>query len=251
LQHAEIPGHGAVLAPGPLQKELGMPSYDESRETEMVERDLKLLQQVPGARYHVLHVSSFKTIELIKSARKRGLHVTCEVSPHHLYFTSDDIVRDNSSFKMNPPLRSDHDRTALQIALRDGDCQFVATDHAPHESDVKSSNFKTSAFGTTGLETSLQVLFWLWQRQQLSTARLVEVWSSAPANFLGISSQFGDLAVGKPFNAVLADPRACDRVVLSHDFVGQSKNSCFIGTNLPGKLQTTFLGNHVHSLGVS
>ncbi|MCX6125370.1 MAG: dihydroorotase [Proteobacteria bacterium] len=248
LQHAEVPGHGAVLAPGPIQQIVGGLAYDEKAETEMVARDLRLLEQVPGARYHVLHVSSAKTLNLVKTAINRGLNVTCEASPHHLYFSSEDISESNTSFKMNPPLRLPADRLALQLALASGDCHFMATDHAPHESEVKSVNFKTSAFGTTGLETSLRVMFWLWQRNLISVGRLVDAWAEYPANFLGIGREFGDLAVGKPLNAVLAAPSAPDCCVLASDLVGQSKNSCFIGSHLPGKLYTTFLGQWIHEL---
>ena len=248
LQHAEVPGHGGVLAEGPAQRAMGGAAYPESAETEMVRRDLRLLRQYPQARYHVLHVSAAETLKLIEEARREGLRVSCEVSPHHLYFSSDDINPNDSSFKMNPPLRSVHDRQILRQALADGVIDFMATDHAPHESAVKTVNFKTSAFGTTGLETSLRVLIELWRAGQLSIHRLVEVWSKAPAKFLGIEDVFGSIAIGRPFNAVICDVHAPSTLVMHGDLVGLSKNSCFVGHRLPGRVKGTVLGTRVHSL---
>lgn len=246
LQHAEVPGHGGVLADGPVQRLIGGTAYPASAEVEMVHRDIRLMSRVPGARYHVLHVSAAETIQAVKAAKDHGLQVTCEVSPHHLFFCSDDINSGNSSFKMNPPLRSRQDKEALIAGLKIGDCDFMATDHAPHESEVKTENFKTSAFGTTGLETSLRVLIWLWRQKKLTSERLVEVWSKSPAKFLGIDGKFGEISEGRPFNAVLCDVEAEERVLSEADFVGLSRNSCFIGSKLPGRVIMTMLGNKIH-----
>jgi dihydroorotase len=248
LQHAEVPGHGAVLAPGPTQVTVGGPAYLEDAEVEMVARDIRLLAEVPDAIYHVLHVSSKKTLELVHKARSKGLKISCEASPHHLFFTADDIQANNSSFKMNPPLRSRDDRAALQEALKDGRCQFVATDHAPHENEIKSTNFKTSAFGTTGLETSLKVLLWLLNNKKLTVSRLVEVWADEPAKFLNIFDRFGSFAVGKDFNGVIIDAFAPDALVSGSSFIGKSKNSCFIGSHLPGRIVATVLGKNLHEI---
>jgi dihydroorotase len=249
LQHAEVPGHGGVLAEGPAQKAIGGVAYPVAAETEMVARDLRLLRQFPKARYHVLHVSAAATIPLIAKARQEGLRVSCEVSPHHLYFSTDDISPSNSSFKMNPPIRSVQDRHCLRQSLADGLVDFVATDHAPHEPAAKTSNFKTSAFGTTGLETSLRVLLDLWRSNQLTRSRLIEVWSLAPARFLGIDAEFGEIKVGRPLNAVLCDVHAPSTLIMPGDFAGLSKNSCFIGHKLPGRIHGTILRSKVHCLG--
>jgi dihydroorotase len=248
LQHAEVPGHGGVLADGPIQRMIGGTAYPASAEVDMVERDLQLMHDVPGARYHVLHVSAAETIRVVKTAKSKGLQVTCEVSPHHLFFSSDDIQPGNSSFKMNPPLRSRQDKEALIAGLKVGDCDFMATDHAPHESEVKTENFKTSAFGTTGLETSLRVLIWLWRKKHLSSERLVDVWSKNPAKFLGVDRDFGEIAEGRPFNAVICSVEAEDSTLNEADFVGLSRNSCFIGSKLPGKVIMTVLGDKIHHM---
>jgi dihydroorotase len=149
---------------------------------------------------------------------------------------------------MNPPIRSQADRSALRHALSVGDCDFMSTDHAPHEAEVKTSNFKISAFGTTGLETSLRVLIELWRIGQLTSTRLVQIWSTSPAKFLGIDQDFGCIAVGRKFNAVLCDVWAPSTLIMPGDLVGLSKNNCFIGQRLPGCLKATILGTNVHSL---
>lgn len=247
LQHAEMMGHGAVLAAGRTQRGLSLSEYSSQIETEMVERDLRLLEQFPRARYHVLHVSSKETLPLIARAKDRGFFVTCEVSPHHLFFNSDHIPENDTSFKMNPPLRSESDRLALVEALSSGLIDFMATDHAPHEPSMKTQNFKTAAFGTTGLETSLQSLFTLYRRGCLTWKRLLEVWSEAPARFLGVSDRFGHLKVGSPFHAVVLDTTQSG-LVLHEDLCGKSKNSCFLGQEISGQVRFTLLGVHVHEM---
>lgn len=241
LQHAEFPGHGGVLAAGPMQSKLVTPAYPAAAESDMVRRDLQLLKEFPRARYHVLHVSAKGTLEEIAGAKRAGLQVSCEVTPHHLWFSSEDIISDKTSFKMNPPLRSAEDRRALRHALTEGLIDFVATDHAPHESTAKGTNFKTSAFGTTGLETSLRVLLTLVREGVLSPERLVQVFSSKPAAFLGIADEFGDIAIGRPIAAVLVNRKECHEVKES-DLYSLSQNSCFLGQRLDGQIAGVFLG---------
>lgn len=245
LQHAEFPGHGGVLAPGPVQEKLKVSPYPASAEYEMVARDIELLKQVPGARYHVLHVSCERTVELVDEARRQGLGVSCEVTPHHLWFGSEDIQEGNSSFKMNPPLRSRKERDFLQKALQDGRIDFVATDHAPHEAEIKTMNFKTAAYGTLGLETSLRVLLSLVHDGKLSPERLVQVFSSKPAKFLKLDESYGQIKPGLELRAVLIDPNVRTEVGLGN-LLGKSKNSCFLGVELYGKVDRLILASKVH-----
>ncbi len=246
LQHAEIPGHGCVLAEGPVQEQLGIGAYPRSAEIDMVGRDLKILGDYPQARYHVLHVSAEETVALVEEAKRRGLKVSCEVTPHHLWFSSDDIKPGQTSFKMNPPLRGPRDRHALRRALATGAIDFVATDHAPHEASVKGENFKTSAFGTTGLETSLRVLLTLVREGELTPKRLVEVFSSRPAAFLGIEKEFGDIREQRPMAGVLVN-RAVRSEVTEDDLFSLSKNSCFLGETLDGRIEAVFLGERCYA----
>ncbi len=245
LQHAEFPGHGGVLAAGPLQEKLGMKAYPAAAEADMVARDLKLLAKYPKARYHVLHVSARETLALVARAKSQGLKVSCEVSPHHLWFSSHDIDDHNSAFKMNPPLRGPEDREALRQGLKSGVIDFVATDHAPHESEVKTENFKTSAFGTTGLETSLRVLLTLWKQGLLQEQDVVRSFSTKPAAFLGIADAFGSIEPGRELKAVLVNPHTLDAVV-PDDLYSLSKNNCFVGQKLNGHVHAMFLADRFY-----
>lgn len=245
LQHAEFPGHGGVLAAGPVQEKIGSKPYPAAAEADMVARDLRLLAKYPKARYHVLHVSAVETLDLVADAKRRGMPVTCEVSPHHLWFTSSDIDEHNSAFKMNPPLRGAKDREALRQGLKNGIIDFVATDHAPHEADVKTENFKTAAFGTTGLETSLRVLLTLWKEGLLQPADVVKSFSSKPASFLGIDDEFGSIAAGRALKAVLINPYK-QEVVREDDLYSLSKNNVFVGQKLSGHVHAMFLADRFY-----
>lgn len=249
LQHAEFLGHGGSLAPSSVQKKVNAKPYPAEPEWKMVERDLRLLKKYPKARYHVLHVSSAKTLELVRNAKRDGLNVTCEVTPHHLYFHAEQIDPNNKSFKMNPPIRSHEDQLALWEGLNDRTIDFVATDHAPHEKAMKSGDFDSCAFGTIGMETTLGVLIEGLRKHNLSPERLVEVFSSKPAQFLGLPRQFGALHTGERFHAILVDLEAPPREVLVDQFASLSKNSCFIGQKLPGRIRTAFHGELIHHLG--
>ncbi|NJL25073.1 MAG: dihydroorotase [Calothrix sp. SM1_5_4] len=240
LQHAEFPGHGGSLAPGPVQLRVGAAPYPDEPEWKMVERDLRELRKHPRARYHVLHVSSRRTLDLVRSARKEGLQVTAEVTPHHLYFNSETLDPENTSFKMNPPIRSPEDQRALWEALADGTLDFVATDHAPHEALMKTGQFDKVAFGTLGLETTLSVLLDGWKKGLLSRERLVEIWAGKPAEFLRLPSGFGAFQVDAPFHAVWVDVNAPEHVYTEASISSLSKNSCFIGAQLPGRIQGAF-----------
>lgn len=240
LQHAEFLGHGGSLAPGPIQKKVKAAPYPDEPEWKMVERDIRELKRHPGARYHVLHVSSRKTLELVKEARESGLRVTAEVSPHHLYFNTETIDGNNPSFKMNPPIRSKEDQKALWAGLGDGSVDFVATDHAPHEATMKSGHFDSMAFGTLGLETTMPVLLYGLKRGWLDPRRLVKVYSSAPAEFLRLPDGFGRFTPRAPFHAVWVDVNAPETTYTEDSISSLSKNSCFVGAKLPGKILGAF-----------
>ena len=249
LQHAETLGHGGVLAPSEFQKEIGVKAYPDVAESDMVARDIELLKDFPKARYHVLHVSCPRSVELVQEAKDAGLLATCEVSPHHLYFSSDEISAQSTSFKMNPPIRSAEYREYLQKALAEGKIDFVATDHAPHESTAKGSSFKTAAYGTTGLETSLRVLLFLYRQNKLSAGKLVEVFSSAGANFLNLADAgYGELRQGQPFRAVVVKDIHTDFKVVEKDLYSKSKNNCFLGAPLPARISKVYLKDSCYSL---
>ncbi len=242
LQHAEFLGHGGVLAPGPVQQKLGVKPYPEEPEWQMVERDLRLLRRYPKARYHVLHASCAKTVQLVKTAKAEGLRVTAEVSPHHLFFSAETIDSNNSSFKMNPPIRNKNDQQALWEGLTEGVIDFVATDHAPHEPLKKTDSFEYSSFGTLGLETTLRVLIEAWKNGKITSQRLVQVFSKTPANFLNLKNGYGEFKLGSKFHGVLVDLQAEPSIFTERDISSFSKNSCFIGQKLPANICGAFHG---------
>ena len=123
----------------------------------MIERDIRLSEET-GCAYHVCHISCRESVELIRDAKKRGVNVTCETAPHYLVLDENDLEEDGR-FKMNPPLRSEEDRTALLEGLKDGTIDIIATDHAPHTREEKSKGLEGSAFGIVGLETAFPVLY--------------------------------------------------------------------------------------------
>lgn len=232
LQHAEMPGHGGVLAPSRVQERLGVQPYSDDPEIEMLERDLQLLEDCPQARYHLLHATSARAVDRVKVAKAKGLKVTAEVSPHHLFFNSEQIDPQNSAFKMNPPIRSASDQRSLQEALRDGVLDFVATDHAPHASGQKTLDFQSAAFGTIGLETALPVLFYFFQQGLLSASRIVEVFSTRPREFLGLPSR-DQFEEGDEVQFCLTRPHSYPVVFQSASIASLSHNSCFLGASLP------------------
>lgn len=232
MQHAEMPGHKGVATASAFQKGEGLPEYPRLAESAMVERDLKLLKKHPKARYHVLHVSTRETLRLVAEAKKAGLPVTAEASPHHLYFCNEDIPAQSDArstcFKMNPPLFGPEDREALRAALREGVIDCVSTDHAPHEKENKALGWIKAPFGTRGLETTIPVLLHLWREGALSWERVEEVWSTVPRKILGRASE--------PRGWLFIDPDA-EYVLSEQDLPGISKNSCFLGQPLKGRIE--------------
>lgn len=245
LQHAEFLGHGGSLAPGSVQKKVGATPYPDEPEWKMVERDIKELRKHPKARYHVLHVSAKKTLDLVVEAKREGLNVTAETTPHHLFFNTETIDGNNTSFKMNPPIRSPEDQKALWGALAEGILDFVATDHAPHEAQMKNGSFDKVAFGTLGLETTIPVLLYGMQKGWLKPERLVQVWASEPAKFLNLPPGHGSWTLDAPFHAVWVDTKAAPSTYSEDSISSLSKNSCFVGSELPGKILGAFHENNI------
>ncbi len=232
LQHAEMDNHKGIASASPFQKENGFIEYPRTAESGMLKRDLQLLKKYPEVRYHIMHISTEETLKEITKAKEEGLKVTCEVTAHHLYFCNEDIPPStktgSTGFKMNPPLFSKKDQNTLQGALRTGIIDCLATDHAPHEREAKLHSWPDAPFGTRGLETALPVLLGLMNQEKLSYKRLVEVFSSKPRSILGTDSN--------PSGLLFVDPLEEFQVEESH-LPGLSKNSCFLGSKLQGKIK--------------
>jgi len=246
IQHAQdldLTGDG-VMHEGRWSVCCGMPGIPGLAEEVMVARDLLLLEET-GGRYHVAHLSTARSLRLVREARARGSAVTCEVTPHHLVLTDQAVIESgfDSRWKMNPPLRSDEDLEALLEGLADGTVDVIASDHAPHTGDEKALEFELAPFGVVGLETALPLcLDRLVRTGVVSLARLIDLMSCAPARVLGVPG--GTLAPGAPGDVTLIDP---DREVevSAARFRSKSRNTPFEGWRLRGAAAATVVGGRV------
>jgi dihydroorotase len=249
LQHAEdlkLTGDG-VMHEGEHSTRLGLPGIPRVAEDTLIARDLMLAEETNG-RYHLQHMSTARSVDLVRSARERGVRVTCEVTPHHLFLTDRGVADSGFStdFKMKPPLRAESDRQALLQGLLDGVVDCIASDHAPHHQDEKDVEFSVAPFGILGLETTLPLcLDKLVHAGLMELPRLIELLSTAPAKVLGVPG--GSLAGGSPADVTLIDPDAevtVDRTRMR----SKSRNTPFHGWELRGRAVGTIVGGRKISL---
>ena len=230
---------GGQMHEGSVSSSLGLAGQPREAEEVVVARDLAVVKLTAG-RLHLCHLSSAGSVEMVRRAKAEGLRVTAEVTPHHLVFGEEDLVTYDTNMKMNPPLRSEGDRSALRAALADGTIDVVATDHAPHAVEEKEAEFDQAPFGTIGLETALAALLThLVEPGELSLLRAIEAMSTTPARILGAHDHGGPIAPGRPANLVVFDPVAGWAV--EPPFASKSRNSAFLGRELRGKVVHTML----------
>jgi len=228
---------GGVVNEGPVSTRLGLPGNPAIAEVIHVARDL-VLAEFTGAHLHVAHVSTRGAVDLVRRARERGVHVTAEVTPHHLTLT-DDAVRDyDTNAKVAPPLRSADDRDACRAGLRDGTLDAIATDHAPHALHEKELDFREAPPGMIGFETAFAVVLELVRAGELTPLELVRRLSTSPARILGLAG--GTLARGAVADLVVVDP---ERQWVFDPAKGHSKsrNSPWIDAALTGRVVATFV----------
>lgn len=224
---------------GKFSKHWKIPGIPSEAEFRMVRRDIELAQRTGGA-LHVQHVSARESVDLIRDARKRGLRVSGELTPHHLALTDADVNPDNANFKMNPPLRSDGDRDALIQAVVDGTLQAFATDHAPHPAAAKARGFADAPPGIVGLETAVGVTYTeLVRRGLMDLPTWLRRWTSGPAGILGIPEP--SLRPGAPADLTVLDLKN-EWTVRSASFCSRSRNTPFEGRNLVGRAILTVYG---------
>jgi dihydroorotase len=197
IDHCEDPSlfAGGVMREGRQSVRLGLKGIPAQTESICVGRDVEVAR-LTGARLHIAHISTRASLEYVRTAKKEGLRVTCEVTPHHFTLTDEDVFYD-SNYKMNPPLASREDRDALSQGLADGSIDAIATDHAPHHPAGKDVEFDRAPFGITGFETAVALgLNELVHRGKLSLMRLVELFTAGPARVLGLERKIaeGELA---------------------------------------------------------
>ncbi len=243
IQHCEdlSLSAGGAMNEGPVATRAGIRAQPTSAESAMVARDLELCA-LTGARYHVAHVSSADSIRLIAAAKKRGLPVSCEVTPHHLTLTDEACAKYDTNAKCNPPLRGAADVEALRAALADGTIDAVATDHAPHSPVEKEVEFEQAAFGMIGLETAVPLVLELVRAGQMSAAAFVTRLSAAPAALFGLPG--GTLADGAPADVTVIDPEAAWTVEPAQ-LRSRSRNTPFAGRALRGRAVMTIVGGAI------
>ncbi len=255
LQYAEVTGRRLALHceeptlsrdgqmhEGTVSAELGFAGYPSVAESLMVERDL-LLAGHEGRPLHLLHLSARESVDALRAAREAGIDATAEVTPHHLCLTDEAVRTLDPNLKMNPPLRSEDDRTALLGALRDGTIEAVATDHAPHARHEKEVPWEAAPFGVTGLETAFSVLYTrLVRTGVLRLETVLERMSAGPARVYGLPRP--RIAVGERANLVLLDLETARRV-REDGFRSRSANSWLLGETLRGRVLKTVADGRV------
>ncbi|MBX8922264.1 dihydroorotase [Enterococcus faecium] len=229
---------GGVMHAGKKAEELGLPGILSVTESSQIARDL-LLAEATGVHYHVCHVSTKESVRVIRDAKKAGIHVTAEVSPHHLILIDEDIPEDFGFWKMNPPLRGRKDREALIEGLLDGTIDCIATDHAPHGLEEKSQSFMKSPFGIVGSETAFQLIYTHFVETGQFTLEQVINWLAVkPAEIFGLNA--GTLTVGAPADVAIFDiTKTC--TIDKEDFLSKGENTPFIGWKVKGETQMTFV----------
>ncbi|RSA52465.1 dihydroorotase [Enterococcus faecium] len=229
---------GGVMHAGKKAEELGLPGILSVTESSQIARDL-LLAEATGVHYHVCHVSTKESVRVIRDAKKAGIHVTAEVSPHHLILIDEDIPEDFGFWKMNPPLRGREDREALIEGLLDGTIDCIATDHAPHGLEEKSQSFMKSPFGIVGSETAFQLIYTHFVETGRFTLEQVINWLAVkPAEIFGLNAR--TLTVGAPADVAVFDiTQTC--TIDKEDFLSKGENTPFIGWKVKGETQMTFV----------
>ncbi len=244
VSHCEEPNLSArgVMHEGFISTQLGMSGTPSIAEEIMVARDLKLAG-FTRARLHIAHVSTEGSVELIRQAKKSGMRVTCEATPHHFTLTHDVIRTFDTNAKVNPPLRTQTDVEAIKKGLRDGTIDCIATDHAPHSIEEKEVEFDFAPPGLVGLETALGlVVTELINKKVLSWPQAVAKLTSNPARILRL--QAGRLKEGNRADITIIDPKASWTVDPSK-FQSKSKNSPFGGRKLQGQAFCTVVGGNL------
>lgn len=233
---------GGYIHDGEYARQHGHKGICSESEWEQVRRDIEIAERV-GCRYHVCHISTKETVELVRQAKRRGVKVTCETGPHYLIFTDMDLEED-ARWKMNPPIRSAEDRAALIEGIKDGTIDMIATDHAPHSIEEKSKGLKDSAMGIVGLETAFAALnTHLVNKGIITLQRLVELMSINPRKVFRIE---GGINPGDRADIVLLDLDK-EWTVDSCKFYSQGKVTMFDGRELKGDIRMTIhRGNVVY-----
>ena len=238
---------GGCMHHGHVSEKLQLPGILSATESSQIARDLILAEET-GVHYHVCHVSTKESVRIIREAKKAGVHVTCEVCPHHLIMCDEDITHDHGNFKMNPPLRGRDDRAALIAGLLDGTIDCLATDHAPHSVEEKNQSMTAAPFGIVGSETAFQLMYTEFVLPGIFTLQQVVDWFTyCPAKIFDLPC--GQLAVGATADLAIFD-LAQETEIDPTTFKSKSVNTPFAGRKVKGAtLYTLVAGNVVWRQG--
>ncbi len=242
-QHCEVERltAGAVMHEGACCSRLGLPGWPALAEELMVHRDIELVR-LTGARVHLLHLSTARSVELVRRAKADGLPVTAEATPHHLSLTDERLASYRAVYKVNPPLRTMADVEAVRAGLADGTIDAIATDHAPHAPETKERPLDQAPPGMLGLETALGVCL---AHLDMPLAAVVAALSWKPAAIAGLADRHGrPIAVGEPANLTVFDPDEAWEVVPAH-LASRSRNTPYVGVPLRGRVRHTILDGEV------
>ena len=243
IEHAEdvnLADNG-VMNEGLVAVKLGLPGISPVAEEVIVARDI-LLAEATGAHLHLTHLSTGRSVSMVRDARSRGIRITCDVTPHHLALTDEMVGRFDTYAKVNPPLRSEGERQALVAGVLDGTIDAIASDHAPHGLIDKDVDFGAAAFGTVGLETMLGACIKVLGAAGMGLPAILARLSTAPARILGLPG--GVLAEGEPADLIVLDERA-EWTVDARKLASKSKNSVFHKQNLRGRTVHTMVGGRM------
>ena len=246
MQHCEEPTlAGGAMHAGLVSTVLGLPGIPAEAEQLMIARDL-LLNRTIGCRYHVQHVSTAWSVELIRRAKRDGMsNVTCEVSPHHLLITDESCRTYDTNFKMNPPLRTGADVSACIAGIKDGTIDCLATDHAPHLAEEKELEFQYAPFGIISLECALSLYAKaLVDPGHISWMRLIELMSTAPARIVKLGHGRGTLRDGAVADVTIINPNL-EWTIDPEQFASKSRNCPFAGWKVRGRATHTIIAGEV------
>ncbi len=234
--------NNGVMNEGVPSTLLGLRGIPAASETVMVARNI-VLAEMTGARFHVAHLSTAGSVELVRQAKKKGLKVTAETAPHYWTLSDKSIKNYNANFKMNPPLRSEEDVAAIRKGIKEGVIDCIATDHAPHASTEKQCEFDEAAFGIVGLETMFPLTYsHLVEPGVITLSRAIEMLTVAPSKIVGIDK--GTLSEGAVADVSIFDITYEQKVDVSK-FKSRGKNTPFNGWSLKGWAQTTIVAGEI------
>ena len=259
--------YGGIINEGLISAKLEIKGMPSAAEEIMVARDISLAK-LTGAKVHIAHVSTCGSVELIRCAKEEGIHVTTEVTPHHLTLTEECIMgraslkptplngdgRDrvkqrnllsfDTNAKVNPPLRTEQDIKCLIKGLNEGVIDAIATDHAPHTLADKNCELELAAFGISGFETALGCLMDLVHKGEISLSILISKLTHEPARIIGKNTELGTLRIGALANITILDPNR-EWIVDSNDFVSKGKNTPYDGCKFKGKIMATIVNGRI------